>query len=47
MPVERRSGRVLLKRLKTLRNDTVMMREKLYAERLDTLVKAKPADLFV
>ena len=42
-----RSGRVLLKRLKTLRNDTVMMREKLYAERLDTLVKAKPADLFV
>jgi len=42
-----RSGRVLLKRLRTLRNDTVMMREKLYAERLDTLVKAKPADLFV
>ena len=42
-----RSGRVLLKRLKTLRNDTVMMREKLYAERLDTLVKVKPADLFV
>ena len=42
-----RSGRVLLKRLKTLRNDTVMIREKLYAERLDTLVKAKPADLFV
>lgn len=42
-----RSGRVLLKRLKTLRNDTVLMREKLYAERLDTLVKAKPADIFV
>ena len=42
-----RSGRVLLKRLKTLRNDTVLIREKLYAERLDTLVKAKPADLFV
>ena len=42
-----RSGRVLLKRLKSLRNDTVMMREKIYAERLDTLVKAKPADLFV
>jgi hypothetical protein len=38
---------VLLKRLKTLRNDTVLMREKLYAERLDTLVKAKPADIFV
>ena len=42
-----RSGRVLLKRLKTLRNDTVFIREKLYAERLDTLVKGKPADLFV
>ena len=42
-----RSGRVLHKRLKTLRNDTVLMREKLYAERLDTLVKAKPADIFV
>ena len=42
-----RSGRVLLKRLKTLRNDTVLIREKLYAERLDTLVKGKPADLFV
>jgi chemotaxis protein CheD len=42
-----RSGRVLLKRLKTLRNDTVLIREQLYAERLDTLVKGKPADLFV
>ena len=42
-----RSGKVLLKRLKTLRNDTVLIREKLYAERLDTLVKGKPADLFV
>ena len=42
-----RSGKVMVKRLKTLRNDTVIMREKLYAERLDTLVKSKPADLFV
>ncbi|MGE5615651.1 MAG: chemoreceptor glutamine deamidase CheD [Bacillota bacterium] len=42
-----RTGRVLLKRLKTLRNDTVLQRERLYAERLDSLVKAKPADLFV
>jgi chemotaxis protein CheD len=42
-----RSGRVLLKRLKQLPNDTVLMREKLYAERLQTLVKAKPADIFV
>jgi chemotaxis protein CheD len=42
-----RSGRVLLKRLKKLPNDTVLMREKLYAERLHSLVKAKPADLFV
>jgi chemotaxis protein CheD len=42
-----RSGRVLVKRLKQLPNDTVLMREKLYAERLHSLVKAKPADLFV
>ena len=42
-----RSGRVLLKRLKQLPNDTVMRRERLYAEKLHTLVKAKPADLFV
>ena len=42
-----RSGRVLVKRLRTLRNNTVFMRERLYAERLDTLVKGKPADLFV
>ena len=42
-----RSGRVLLKRLKQLPNDTVMRRERLYAEKLHTLVKAKPADIFV
>jgi chemotaxis protein CheD len=42
-----RSGRVLLKRLKQLPNDTVLRRERLYAEKLHTLVKAKPADLFV
>ena len=42
-----RSGRVLLKRLRKLPNDTVLIREKLYAERLQTLVKAKPADIFV
>ena len=42
-----RSGRVLLKRLKKLPNDTVLVRERLYAERLHSLVKGKPADLFV
>ena len=42
-----RSGRVLLKRLKQLPNDTVMRRERLYAEKLHTLVKGKPADIFV
>jgi chemotaxis protein CheD len=42
-----RSGRVLLKRLKQLPNDTVLRRERLYAEKLHTLVKAKPADIFV
>jgi chemotaxis protein CheD len=42
-----RSGRVLVKRLKQLPNDTVMRRERLYAEKLHSLVKGKPADLFV
>ena len=42
-----RSGRVLLKRLRQLPNDTVMRRERLYAEKLHTLVKAEPADIFV
>jgi chemotaxis protein CheD len=42
-----RSGKVLLKRLKQLPNDTVIVRERLYAERLHTLVKGKPADIFV
>jgi len=42
-----RTGRVLVKRLKQLPNDTVIVRERLYAERLHTLVKGKPADIFV
>ena len=42
-----RTGRVLVKRLKALRNDTVVTRERDYAERLDALAKAGPADLFV
>lgn len=41
------SGRVLVKRLRSLRNDTVIVRERDYAERLDALAKAGPADLFV
>ena len=41
------TGRVLVKRLRALRNDTVLVRERDYAEQLDTLAKAKPADLFV
>jgi chemotaxis protein CheD len=41
------SGKVMVKRLRTLLNDTVLVRERVYAERLDTLAKAKPADLFI
>ena len=41
------TGRVLVKRLRTLRNNTVLVRERDYAEQLDTLAKAKPADIFV
>jgi len=41
------SGRVMVKRLRTLLNDTVLVRERVYAERLDTLAKGKPADLFI
>jgi chemotaxis protein CheD len=41
------SGKVMVKRLRTLLNDTVLVRERVYAERLDTLAKAAPADLFV
>jgi chemotaxis protein CheD len=42
-----RTGRVLVKRLKTLRNETVLTRERDYAQRLDELAKAGDADLFV
>ena len=42
-----RTGRVLVKRLKSLRNDTVLTRERDYAERLDELAKGGAADLFV
>jgi chemotaxis protein CheD len=41
------SGKVMVKRLRTLLNDTVLVRERVYAERLDSLAKAKPADLFI
>ena len=42
-----RTGKVMVKRLRTLLNDTVLVRERVYAERLDSLAKAKPADLFI
>jgi chemotaxis protein CheD len=41
------SGKVMVKRLRTLLNDTVLVRERVYAERLDSLAKPKPADLFI
>jgi chemotaxis protein CheD len=41
------TGKVMVKRLRTLLNDTVLVRERVYAERLDSLAKAKPADLFI
>jgi chemotaxis protein CheD len=41
------TGRVLVKRLRMLRNDTIMERERDYAEQLGTLAKAKPVDFFV
>lgn len=41
------SGRVLVKRLRALRNDTVISREVEYAQRLDELARAGPADLFI
>jgi chemotaxis protein CheD len=41
------TGRVLLKRLKSLRNNTVIERDLDYADRLDTLNMEKPADLFI
>ncbi|MGE5640391.1 MAG: chemoreceptor glutamine deamidase CheD [Clostridia bacterium] len=41
------TGRVLLKRLKTLRNDTIVQRERDYARRLERLsVRPGAADLF-
>ena len=42
-----RTGKVMVKRLRTLLNDTVLVRERVYAEKLDSLAKGKPADLFV
>jgi chemotaxis protein CheD len=42
-----RSGRVLVKRLRILSNDTVLVRERDYAERLDELAKGGGADIFV
>ena len=41
------SGRVLVKRLKSLRNNTVVERDLSYADRLDSLNLEKPVDLFV
>ena len=40
------SGRVLLKRLRSLRNDTIVQRERDYAEKLGTLARGSAADLF-
>lgn len=42
-----RTGRVLVKRLKMLPNDTVLERERNYAARLDELARAGDADLFL
>lgn len=41
------SGRVLVKRLRSLRNNTVIERDRSYASRLDSLNLEKPADLFI
>jgi chemotaxis protein CheD len=40
------SGRVLLKRLKSLRNDTIAKRERDYAQKLEQISGAGSADLF-
>ena len=40
------TGRVLLKRLKSLRNDTIVKRERDYAEKLEHLSDGAKADLF-
>jgi chemotaxis protein CheD len=40
------TGRVLLKRLKSLRNDTIVQRERDYAERLGQISGGGSADLF-
>lgn len=40
------TGRVLLKRLKTLRNDTIVRRERDYARKLDSISRGGPADIF-
>jgi len=40
------TGRVMLKRLKSLRNDTIVKRERDYAKRLDSISRGGSADLF-
>jgi chemotaxis protein CheD len=40
------TGRVMLKRLKSLRNDTIVKRERDYAKRLDKISSGGTADLF-
>jgi len=40
------TGRVLLKRLKTLRNDTIVKRERDYARRLEAISRGGTADIF-
>jgi chemotaxis protein CheD len=40
------TGRVLLKRLKSLRNDTIVRRERDYAAKLDKISSGGAADLF-
>jgi len=42
------TGKVMVNRLRVLRNDTILARERSYAEQLDSLSnKVKPADLFI
>ena len=40
------TGRVLVKRLKSLKNDTILTREQIYAQRLERLPVSGAADLF-
>jgi len=41
------TGKVLVKRLRTLRNNTILVRERDYAKQLDTIAKSSSVDLFI